>query len=187
MVIRNNSNPKIERHKQKLGLTGDVYLINDLLIESLESHKTLIPNSTATTIEEAEEERIEYEKEQEELRKAQAETQGLDEGEVLSGYTVNLEFYTRPDVNVYDGQDNTAPLLAQVKGINSITRQEIAVTCTSGYLYIEAQDDDSIPIGSGGLPSGGVEQISSTGRYPFNELYSVGGNGLITNIVIETD
>ena len=61
MIIKDKTNPNIERHKQRLGLTGDVYIVNDLFIESLESHKVLIPTSTATTIEEAEQERIQYE------------------------------------------------------------------------------------------------------------------------------
>ena len=61
MVIKDNTNPAVERHKARLGLTGDVYIVNGLLIESLESHKQLLPASTATTIEEAEQERIAYE------------------------------------------------------------------------------------------------------------------------------
>jgi hypothetical protein len=58
MIIKNGTNERIEKIKQKLNLTGDVYLIKDTYIESLESHKKLNPNSTATTIEEAEEERL---------------------------------------------------------------------------------------------------------------------------------
>lgn len=61
MVIKDNTNPAVERHKARLGLTGDVYIVNGLLIESLESHKQLLPASSATTIEEAEQERIAYE------------------------------------------------------------------------------------------------------------------------------
>ena len=68
MIIKNNTNGRIELQKSKAGLTGDVYLVNDHLLESLESHKRLFPNSTATTIEEAEAERIAYEEEQERLR-----------------------------------------------------------------------------------------------------------------------
>ena len=68
MIIKDKTDYAIERHKAKLGLTGDVYLINGILIESLESHKNLIPASTATKIEEAEEERLNYERELEEMR-----------------------------------------------------------------------------------------------------------------------
>lgn len=57
MIIRNGTNPKIEDRKRRLGLSGDVYLVNGHLIESLESHKRLYPNSVATTIEDAERER----------------------------------------------------------------------------------------------------------------------------------
>lgn len=67
MIIKNGSNITIENHKAKLGLTGDVYLVNNHFLESLESHKKLFPASRATTIEEAENERIAYEQEQERL------------------------------------------------------------------------------------------------------------------------
>ncbi len=56
MIIRDKSNNKIEKIKQKLNLIGDVYIIGEL-IESLQSHKKLIPNSVAKNIEQAEEER----------------------------------------------------------------------------------------------------------------------------------
>ena len=56
MIIRNNSNIKIEKIKKKLNLTGDVYVIG-FYIESLSSHKKLFANSKVKTIEEAEEER----------------------------------------------------------------------------------------------------------------------------------
>ena len=61
MIYKNGSNAKIEEFKLRIGLTGDVYLIHSHLMESLESHKRLFPNSTATTIEEAEGERYAYE------------------------------------------------------------------------------------------------------------------------------
>ena len=61
MVIKDKADANIERHKQRLGLVGDVYLINGVLIEDLYTHRLLIPTSIATTIEEAEQERIEYE------------------------------------------------------------------------------------------------------------------------------
>lgn len=76
MIIKNNTNPKIEGYKRKMGLTGDVYMVGHF-IESQESHKRLIPNSTATTIEQAEEERILYEDELE--RQKALATQSSDE------------------------------------------------------------------------------------------------------------
>lgn len=72
MIIKNGTNANIEKHKQKLGLTGDVYLVNDHFMESLESHHRLFPGSTATTIEDAMAERIAYEQEQERIRLEQA-------------------------------------------------------------------------------------------------------------------
>ena len=79
MIIRNNTDPKIEGYKRKMGLTGDVYMVGHF-IESLESHKRLIPQSTATTIEEAEEEREVYEVERELAR-----IQATEEGETGEG------------------------------------------------------------------------------------------------------
>ncbi len=67
MIIRENTDPKVEAHKRKINLTGDVYMIGNFM-ESLESHKVLIPDSTVETIEEAEQERIAYEAEQKRLR-----------------------------------------------------------------------------------------------------------------------
>ncbi len=72
MIIKDGTNASIEKHKQKLGLTGDVYLVNDHFMESLESHRRLFPDSTATTIEQALAERIAYEAEQERIRLEQA-------------------------------------------------------------------------------------------------------------------
>ena len=63
MIIKDKTDSNIERHKQHLGLTGDVYLVDGIFMESLESHKVLIPESKATTIEEAYEERIAFEEE----------------------------------------------------------------------------------------------------------------------------
>lgn len=76
MIIKDHTDSAVERHKQRLRLTGDVYLINGVQLESLESHKRLIPTSTATTIEEAEAERIAYELELEQKRREQ---QGKEE------------------------------------------------------------------------------------------------------------
>lgn len=68
MVIKTDTNYSgIERMKKRLGLTGDVYVYNNYFIENLESHKKLIPESTATTIEEAFEERVVWEAEQEKI------------------------------------------------------------------------------------------------------------------------
>ena len=72
MIIRDGTDEKIERMKYKLGLEGDVYLVGQNYIESLESHKRLIPTSTATTIEEAEQERLALMKAEEEERERQA-------------------------------------------------------------------------------------------------------------------
>lgn len=78
MIYKNNTSADIERHKARLGLTGDVYLIKGVLIESLASHKRLIPESTATTIEEAEAERIAYEAALDEKRAQEAQERGED-------------------------------------------------------------------------------------------------------------
>ena len=72
MIIKDGTNSNIEQHKQKLGVTGDVYLVNGHLMESLASHRRLFPDSTATTIEQAEAERIAFEQEQERIRIEQA-------------------------------------------------------------------------------------------------------------------
>lgn len=66
MIYKDGTNASIEISKAQLGLTGDVYVYDgeDLRrrIASLESHRQLIPDSTAQTIEEAYAERIEYER-----------------------------------------------------------------------------------------------------------------------------
>lgn len=59
MIYRTGSDAKIAAHKHKLGLKGDVYVVNNH-IASLASHKVIFPDSMATTIEEAELERILY-------------------------------------------------------------------------------------------------------------------------------
>lgn len=68
MIIKNGTNAKVEQQKKRLNLTGDVYVYEGHFMESLESHKKLLPNSTATTIQEAYTERVAYEFEQEKLR-----------------------------------------------------------------------------------------------------------------------
>lgn len=80
MIIKDGTNSNIEQHKQKLGVSGDVYLVNGHLMESLASHRRLFPDSTATTIEEAEAERIAFEQEQERIcleQAAQAEQERI--------------------------------------------------------------------------------------------------------------
>ena len=59
MIFEDKTNAKIESYKARLGLTGDVYVIGNQ-IESLESHKRLIPNSIAADIQTAMQERIAY-------------------------------------------------------------------------------------------------------------------------------
>lgn len=63
MVYRDKTDNAIERHKERLGLSGDVYVWGGHFVESLSSHKKLFPNSTAKTIEEAYNERDVYERE----------------------------------------------------------------------------------------------------------------------------
>ena len=63
MIYKDKTNNHIEEHKKALGLTGDVYVVNNIHIASLASHKAQFPDSTATTIEEAEAEYVAYMKE----------------------------------------------------------------------------------------------------------------------------
>ena len=80
MIIPNGTEDQhIAKHKQKLGLTGDVYLIDDHQLESLESHKRLFPDSNAATIQEAEGERLAYIAEQARIRAEEAERQRQEE------------------------------------------------------------------------------------------------------------
>ena len=72
MIVKNFTDMKWEKHKIRLGLTGDIYVWNDRFVESLASHKKLIPGSTAKSIEEAYLERVNYEAALEQLRKEQA-------------------------------------------------------------------------------------------------------------------
>lgn len=59
MIFRDKTNPYIEKQKAIFGLSGDVYVVNHQM-ESLESHKKLIPNSKATTIDYTEKEYIQF-------------------------------------------------------------------------------------------------------------------------------
>ena len=72
MIIRDKTDEIIEQRKMRLGLSGDVYIWNGHFIESLDSHKVLIPDSIAQTIEEAYDERVAYEEEQERRRAEEA-------------------------------------------------------------------------------------------------------------------
>lgn len=88
MIYKDGTDEVIERRKARLGISGDVYVYNDHFIESLETHKKLIPTSTATTIEEALQEREEYEAELERKRAEEAaeraaaeEQEEIDNGE----------------------------------------------------------------------------------------------------------
>lgn len=72
MIIYDGTNPTIEKHKAKLGITGDVYLVDGHFMESLESHKKMFPNTEVTNISQAEAERVIYEQEQRAIREAQA-------------------------------------------------------------------------------------------------------------------
>ena len=64
MIIKDKTNEYYEKQKAIFGITGDIYVINGHLVESLEIHKLYIlqhdEGSTAETIEEAEQERIEF-------------------------------------------------------------------------------------------------------------------------------
>lgn len=80
MIIRKNDTERL-KHRQALNLQDeDIYVYKEHFIESLRTHKNLIPNSTATTIEEALAERIAYEEEQrlERIRLSQEEQAKLD-------------------------------------------------------------------------------------------------------------
>lgn len=57
MIVKDKTNPEIERLKAKAGIKGDCYLINGHLLESLGSHNRTF-HSSCQTIEEAEAERL---------------------------------------------------------------------------------------------------------------------------------
>lgn len=97
MIIKDGTDPKIEKVKERLGLTGDVYIDDAHHIESLYSHIRLLTEnnypSSATTIEEAEIERYAYEEEMERRRREQPEP-GLtldDALEMLRELGVNVD------------------------------------------------------------------------------------------------
>lgn len=72
MIIKDGTDLQTENYKEQLGLKGDVYVVGQNYMESLESHKKLIPDSKATTIEEAEQERLAFIQAEEERRAALA-------------------------------------------------------------------------------------------------------------------
>ena len=65
MIIPDGTNPKVEQFKEELGISGDVYIDDGQHIESLYSHNRLLTSygvtPMATTIEEAEMERVRFE------------------------------------------------------------------------------------------------------------------------------
>lgn len=81
MIIYDGTNPTIEKHKAKLGITGDVYLVDGHFMESLESHKKMFPNTEVTNISQAEAERVIYEQEQRAIREAQAQAELVEESQ----------------------------------------------------------------------------------------------------------
>ena len=72
MIVKDKTDEKIEQRKARLGLEGDVYIYNHR-IEDMAGHRRLIPESEAQTIEEAYDERVEYERQLEEEREAAAQ------------------------------------------------------------------------------------------------------------------
>lgn len=80
MIYKDGTNAKVERMKAELGITGDVYIVGEgNYIENLAGHKILIPTSAATTIEEAETERLAF-IEAERLRREQEAAEHANDG-----------------------------------------------------------------------------------------------------------
>ncbi len=113
MIIKDGTNAKIESLKERLGLTGDVYLVGQNYIENLESHKRLLPDSIATTIEEAEAERLEYMRaeqerieqlaaEEEERRKTELEKESSSEIEEDENSQVEETDYYKESIGEYE-------------------------------------------------------------------------------------
>ena len=78
MIVKDHTNPEIERLKAKAHITGDCYLINGHLLESLESHNRTY-GLNAKTIEEAEQQRLDLIAQAEE----EARLRALEEEEEL--------------------------------------------------------------------------------------------------------
>lgn len=79
IILIKGLNKSIDDHVKKLGLSYPVYYVNNQ-IASLETHKKIFPESTATNIFGAEIERINYDIAQKELEEvAKQETQVVGE------------------------------------------------------------------------------------------------------------
>ena len=78
MIVKENTNPQIEKLKSKAGLSGDCYLINGHLLESLESHNHTF-GLNAETIEEAEQQRLDLIAQAEEEARLREEEEELHE------------------------------------------------------------------------------------------------------------
>lgn len=83
MIVRDGTDPRVEQYKRDAGITGDVYIDGENRMESLQSHIRLLSTygvvSTATTIEEAEAERAQFEADLAEKRAADAEKLTLND------------------------------------------------------------------------------------------------------------
>lgn len=100
MIYLDGTDETVEKHKKKLGITGDVYIVNHF-INSLESHKKFFTDSTATTIEEAQTEMENYLLEEEEKQKAameEAQAQAEEEAKAQSEEEVTDEDTTNDEV-----------------------------------------------------------------------------------------
>lgn len=96
MIVRDGTDPVVEQYKQNIGITGDVYIDDQRRIESLQSHIRLLSSygvvSTATTIEEAEIERAQFEEDLAAKRAEQAEQLTVDDTlEMLRELGVNVD------------------------------------------------------------------------------------------------
>ena len=78
MIIKDKTDNQVEKLKAKAHITGDCYLINGHLLESLESHNRTF-GLNAKTIEEAEQQRLELIAQAEE----EARLRALEEEEEL--------------------------------------------------------------------------------------------------------
>lgn len=95
MIVRDGTNPKVEEIKDELGISGDVYIDDGQHIESLYSHIRLLTSygvtPQATTIEEAEVERVWFEEELAARRAAEEKKLTLDDTlEMLSDLGVDV-------------------------------------------------------------------------------------------------
>lgn len=96
MIVRDGTDPTIEKYKENIGITGDVYIDDERRIESLESHTRLLASygvvSEAGAIEEAEVERVQFEAELAAKRAAESEKLTVDDTlEMLSDLGVDVD------------------------------------------------------------------------------------------------